>query len=359
MVVAADGSDAWKVTPPSFRFDLSIEEDLIEEVARMVGYDEIPAVPELAAGALGAATEEQLDESRLADVLVTRGYSEVVTYSFIDPDLAELINPGAPQERLANPISRELAVMRRSLWPGLLLAAAKNLSRQQERVRIFELGTQFEATADGAVESSILAGLACGPRWPEHWSGNRRSVDFFDLKGDVEALVALTHRQTDLNFVAAEHPALRPGRSARITLRESEIGWLGELHPAIQGRLELKQTPIIFAIKTEALMPSRIPAFEAFSKFPSLRRDIAVVVDAEISAEQVLRCVSVAAGGYLQNVNIFDLYRGPGIDSSRKSIGLGLILQDTYRTLTDEDADRTVAAVVDSLGSELGATIRN
>ena len=359
MSVTAKGGNAWQVTPPSFRFDLSIEEDLIEEVARLVGYDNIPAAPEFGISKLGTAREDRVDEDALSDLLVARGYSEIISYTFIDAALGELVNPGVPPERLANPISSDLSVMRRSLWPGLLSAAAQNLSRQQERLRLFEVGPQFETGAEGTTETVVLAGLACGTRWPEHWDLTSDEVDFFDVKSDVEALVDLGGRRSVLKFRAAEHPALRPGRAARVELGGTEAGWLGELHPAAQRVLDLKKTPILFALRLDCMMAAKLPAYQSYSRFPNLRRDLAVVVANDVEAENVVACVRDAAGSNLQNVNVFDLYRGPGIDSSRKSIGLGLILQDSYRTLTDEDADRTVAAVVEHLERELGATIRN
>jgi len=359
MGVTADGGNAWHVTPPSFRFDLEIEEDLIEEVARLVGYDNIPAAPEYGVSTLGRASEDEIDGDAFADLLVTRGYAEIISYSFIDAALGDLINPGAPPERLANPISSDLNVMRRSLWPGLLSTAAQNLSRQQERLRLFEIGPQFEVGVEDTTESMVVAGLACGARWPEHWGQTSDEIDFFDVKNDVEALVDLGRRSSELRFLAAEHPALRPGRAARVELGGTEAGWMGELHPVAQRAFDLKKTPILFALRVESLTKALLPAYQSYSKFPSLRRDLAVVVANDVEAERVVACVRDAAGSSLQNVNIFDVYRGPGIDSSRKSIGLGLILQDSYRTLTDEDADRTVAAVVEHLKSELGATIRN
>ena len=359
MGVTANGGNAWQVTPPSFRFDLRIEEDLIEEVARLVGYDNIPASPEFGVSKLGSASEDVVEEEALADLLVSRGYSEIISYSFIDAALGELVNPGAPPERLANPISSDLSVMRRSLWPGLLSAAAQNLSRQQERLRLFEVGPQFETGAQGTTERMVVAGLACGSRWPEHWDLSSDDIDFFDVKGDIEALVELGGRRSALRFHLDEHPVLRPGRTARVELGGAEAGWLGELHPAAQRALDLKKTPILFALRLDCLTTALLPAYRAYSRFPNLRRDLAVVVENDVEVEAVVACVRDAAGANLQNVNLFDLYRGPGIDSSRKSIGLGLILQDSYRTLTDEDADRMVAAVIEHLDSELGATIRN
>ncbi len=359
MSVAADGRDAWRVTPPSFRFDLEIEEDLIEEVARVVGYDHIPAVPELTMSRLGDSSESRISEDDLADALVARGYAEIVTFSFIDPELGELISPAAPHITLANPLSQELAVLRRSLWPGLTQAAGKNLSRQRDSLRIFEIGTQYLPGANGAVERRVVAGLAVGPVSEEHWDSDPREVDFFDVKGDVECLVAVTARGRSLSFVTSEHPALRPGRSASVMLGSEAVGWIGELHPVISQKLELKKPAIVFSLQIEKLLDARLPVYRSYSKFPSLRRDLAVVVPIDVSADALKQCVTIAAGTALQNVKVFDVYRGPGIDSSRKSIGLGLILQDTSRTLTDEDADRTVATVVEHLQSELGATIRN
>jgi phenylalanyl-tRNA synthetase beta chain len=359
MSVAGDGHGAWRVTPPSFRFDLQIEEDLIEEVARVVGYDHIPAVPELTMIRLGDSSESRINEDDLTDALVARGYAEIVTFSFINPELGELISPNAPHLALANPLSQELAVLRRSLWPGLIQAAGKNLSRQRDSLRIFEIGTQYLPGANGTVERRIVAGLAVGPASEEHWDSDPRELDFFDVKGDVECLVAVTARDDSLSFVASKHPALSPGRSASVMLGGEAIGWIGELHPAIGHKLELKKTALVFSLQLEKLLDARLPVYRSYSKYPSLRRDLAVVVPIDVSADALKQCVTVAAGSALQNVKVFDVYRGPGIDSSRKSIGLGLILQETSRTLTDEDADRTVATVVEHLQSELGATIRN
>jgi len=359
MRVDEQSSGNWHVSPPSFRFDLSIEEDLVEEVARLVGYDSIAAVPERTMSRLGTATEHRVDESAIADLLVARGYSEIVSYSFVDPRLAELINPDAPHERLENPISQELAVMRRSLWPGLIQAAVKNLSRQRDRLQLFEIGTQFLPGSEQVLERRVLAGLVAGPRYAEQWGLGRQDADFYDVKGDLEALCELTGRQADLRCEGGAHPALRPGRTATIRLGSEQAGWIGELHPRVQQAADLKIPVVLFAIGLNYLLDARLPAYAPFSRFPSLRRDLAIVVANEVSAQALSACVSAAAGENLQNVIVFDVYRGPGIDSSRKSVGLGLILQDTSRTLTDEDADRTVAAVVEHLQRELGATIRN
>ena len=348
----------WRVTPPGFRFDLRIEEDLFEEVARMIGYDNIPVTPELSAGHLGTATESRVTEDRLADLLAARGYSEIISYSFVDEELENAINPGTATAKLANPISKDLSVMRRSLWPGLLKTATQNLSRQQNRMRLFEMGAQFSVVAKKIVETHVLAGLVAGSRWPEHWDFDATAADFFDVKADIEAIFQLTGRLDELQFSAAEHPALRPGQTARLRLAGEHIGWLGALHPVLEHRLELRTNVILFALRLEETLQSALPNFRAYSKFPSVRRDIAVVVDENISVDRIIESVRQNAGDMLQNVMIFDVYRGKGIDSSLKSVALGLILQDTSRTLTDADADHTVSSVTEHLGRALGATIR-
>ena len=348
----------WRVTPPGFRFDLRVEEDLFEEVARMIGYDNIPVTPELSAGHLGTATESRVTEDRLADLLAARGYSEIISYSFVDEELENAINPGTAMAKLANPISKDLSVMRRSLWPGLLKTATQNLSRQQNRMRLFEMGAQFSVVAKKIVETHVLAGLVAGSRWPEHWDFDATAADFFDVKADIEAIFQLTGRLDELQFSPAEHPALRPGQTARLRLAGEHIGWLGALHPVLEHRLELRTNVILFALRLEETLQSALPNFRAYSKFPSVRRDIAVVVDENISVDQIIESVRENAGDMLQNVMIFDVYRGKGIDSSLKSVALGLILQDTSRTLTDADADHTVSSVTEHLGRALGATIR-
>ncbi len=348
----------WRVTPPGFRFDLRVEEDLFEEVARMIGYDNIPVTPELSAGHLGTATESRVTEDRLADLLAARGYSEIISYSFVDEELEDAINPGTAMAKLANPISKDLSVMRRSLWPGLLKTATQNLSRQQNRMRLFEMGAQFSVVAKKIVETHVLAGLVAGSRWPEHWDFDATAADFFDVKADIEAIFQQTGRLDELQFSPAEHPALRPGQTARLRLAGEHIGWLGALHPVLERRLELRTNVILFALRLEETLQSALPNFRAYSKFPSVRRDIAVVVDENISVDRIIESVRENAGDMLQNVMIFDVYRGKGIDSSLKSVALGLILQDTSRTLTDADADHTVSSVTEHLGRALGATIR-
>ena len=357
MRVTARG-DGWQITPPSFRFDITIEEDLVEEVGRMVGYDRIPATPALATERLGVATERSVPSDRLEDMLVARGYSEAISYSFIDAEFEAAVNPGSDPIALANPIASDMAVLRRSLWPGLLAAARLNLNHQRQRLKLFELGPQFAASGTGVEQTTVLAGVAVGGRGPEHWGGAAPEVDFFDVKGDVEALLQLTGRSNEFRFEAATHPALCPGRTARIVLGEQTVGWLGGLHPDLQPRLDKKRSAVLFALRLDTTFAARAPAFRSYSRFPSIRRDLAVVVDEAVSAETLRNVTKRAAGEQLQHLVVFDVYRGKGVDTRRKSVALGLILQDVSRTLTDEDADKTMRSVMLQLERELGATIR-
>jgi phenylalanyl-tRNA synthetase beta chain len=357
MKVAKRGK-GWSVTPPAFRFDVRIEADLIEELARLVGYDDIPAVAGTGSSDLGDASERRVTELVIADTLVARGYSEAITYSFIDAASEDVVNPGATVVRLANPISSDMSVLRRSLWPGLLRVAHQNQAHQLPRQRLFEIGTQFAADAGKVVETRVVAGLAAGELWPEHWDLERRDTDFFDVKGDVECLLESTGRTREFAFVRATHPALLPNQCARIRRGDDDVGWIGALHPRVQKHFDLKSTIVVFALQVEKTFAAQVTSYSQLSKFPSVRRDLAIVVDEAVTARALVEHVEAAAGKLLREVRVFDLYRGQGVDSSRKSLGVGLILQEASRTLTDEDADRTVESVLHRLEHELGATIR-
>jgi phenylalanyl-tRNA synthetase beta chain len=350
--------DGWHVTPPSFRFDVTIEEDLVEEVGRIYGYDAIPATPGQAVAHLGAASERLVDADRIADLLAARGYAETISYSFTDAELEALIEPGAQPVELANPISSELAVLRRSLWPGLVHAARRNVAHQLQRLRLFEIGPRFAPHGTGVAQASVVAGLALGTRAPEHWDGAGPEVDYYDVKGDVEAVLRLTGAFGEFRFEAATHPALLPGRTARVWRGERPVGWLGALHPELAKRIDKKRGAIVFSLELDALNPAAVPAYEPFSRFPSIRRDLAIVVDVGVSADALTKAARAAGGDVLKQVLVFDVYRGKGVDSGRKSVGLGLIFQDDSRTLTDEDADQKMRCVTQQLEREFGATIR-
>lgn len=350
--------EGWSARPPAFRFDITIEADLIEEVARIYGYDNLPEANLAEPLPFVPSSEGRVSPERLKDVLVGRGYREAITYSFVDPALHERLSGDRQALRLANPISSDLAVMRTTLWPGLIQVLKSNLSRQQERVRIFETGLRFLREADEIKQETMLAGLWYGDREPEQWGSQARPVDFYDLKADVEATLALTGRS--FVFEAGQHPTLHPGQCARIRVTEGRhIGWLGALHPAHARALSLPKAPLLFEILVEAAFRAKIPAFEAVSRYPSLRRDISFVVDEGTSAAQILDCVRGEAPERLRDAFVFDVYRDQGIDSGRKSIALGLILQDNCRTLTDGEADAIVDEIRHALVTKLRAKIRD
>jgi phenylalanyl-tRNA synthetase beta chain len=355
-VTAVD--DGWQVIPPTYRFDIAIEADLIEEIGRVYGYDRLPLQPLIGALDIQPLSETALSVQQVAKVLVARGYQEAVTYSFVDPDFQSVVNPGMQAIALANPISTEMSVMRTSLWPGLLKAAAYNLNRQKNRLRFFEHGLRFFMEGNVIKQDIVLAGLLSGSRLPEHWTGVSEPADFYDIKGDVEAILALTGRAGDCHFVAATHPALHPGQCAAIRLHGRDIGWVGRVHPLLAGQHDLEPATLLFQLEFAALKEGSLAKFSSISRYPSIRRDLAVVVDDAVTVDDLCREVRSAAGALLKELVIFDVYQGKGIETGRKSIAFGLILQDSSRTLTDQDTESLVARVTQQLGDTFGATLR-
>ena len=357
MQVAGAG-DILGVIPPSYRFDITIEQDLIEEVGRIHGYDNIPRSDARMPQRPQPVTERAVTRERLRLLLVDRGYQETITYSFVDPRLQRLMFPMRSALTLENPLSAELGEMRISLWPGLVEALRFNLRRQQERVRIFEVGTRFEVESGVLSESQAIAGLITGPALPEQWAVENRAADFYDLKSDVEALFALTGRQAAISYVAQAHECLHPGRSAAILDRNQRVGWLGQLQPEIARKLEIRDPPWIFELAIDPSFRSEVPVFKEISKFPAIRRDLAVVVDESVTLDELRESVNLAAKGLLRELAVFDVYRGQGVEPGRKSIALSLILQETSRTLTDGEADAVIAAVIERVKGDLKAGIR-
>jgi phenylalanyl-tRNA synthetase beta chain len=349
----------WTVTPPSCRFDIRREVDLIEEIARIHGYDRLPSRRPRMDMAASPVPESDIGESRLRAGLIDRDYQEVVTYSFVDPGIQALIDPQLSPARLANPISAEMAVMRTSLWPGLLQTILYNQNRQQTRARFFELGRAFLPQGQDFHEEPMLAGAVYGEAMEEQWGAPRRAVDFHDVKADVEALLVLAGIGQAVRFRPGQHPALHPGQTAEIHLEDnSRIGLLGVLHPGVQSRLGLDRPVVLFELKLAALRNGKIPIFLEFSRFPSIRRDLAILVDESTPAQTVLDCVQKAAGSLLVNLELFDEYRGKGIDSGRKSLALGLTLQDSSRTLNEDDVEQVMTQVMTALQTGLGARQR-
>jgi phenylalanyl-tRNA synthetase beta chain len=356
------GESTWLVTPPPWRFDVAIEEDLIEEVARLHGFDDVPETVQPSRQPIAPYTETRVRTDAAADVLVQRGYFEAITYSFIEPALQELFAPGTAALTLANPISTDLATMRASLWPGLAAALASNQRRQQARVRLFETGRKFIVRngQDTHEEVPVIAGIAGGAAQPEQWGVPRTAVDFFDVKADVEALLSATGALEEFRFEPAPHPALHPGQSARIVRGDDvHVGWIGRLHPDVERQLDLTYSALVFELEVEGALRAVIPHFAEVSRFPAVRRDLAVVVAEAVAVQQLLDCVHAAAGDALRETVVFDIYRGAGIETGRKSVAIGLNLQDVSRTLTDDETDAIVARVVSDLERECSATIRD
>ncbi|ROR32562.1 phenylalanine--tRNA ligase subunit beta [Inmirania thermothiophila] len=351
--------EGWEVVPPSRRFDIAIEEDLVEEVARVRGYDRVPeALPAMPAAML-PCPEGRVALARVRAALVDRGYQEAITFSFVDPAVQAVLDPGRAPLRLANPISSEMAVMRTTLWAGLLGALRHNRNRQRERVRLFEVGLRFLPGEEGLVQEPMVAGVAAGDALPEQWGEPRRPVDFYDVKADVEALLSLTGWNQEVMFVPEHHPALHPGQSARIERAGRTVGWMGALHPAAERELDLKGGAILFELSLATLEETGIPRFRPISRHPAIRRDLAVVVDEATPAAAVAGVVREAAGELLVGLTVFDVYRGKGIEPTKKSLALGLTLQAQARTLKDEEVDAVMERVTRLLGERLGAALRD
>jgi phenylalanyl-tRNA synthetase beta chain len=349
----------WDVTPPSFRFDIGIEADLIEEVARIVGYNEIPERDALAPQQFHPLPENRPREQSVLEALAARGYQEAITFAFVDPALQEKLFPGVAGVGLSNPISSDMSVMRVSLWPGLIRAALENQRRQQDRIRLFEHGTRF---GPGPVqEADSLAGIAVGSRLPEQWGlprDMRAPVDFFDVKGDLEALLAGTGIREPFRYERETLSCLHPGRTARLFRGERAVGWLGELHPSLVRELEFTYPPVLFELDFEGALSVELPDYREVSRFPQVRRDLSVVVDEQVALSALAERVTLASSSLLRDLRFFDVYRGPGVEAGRKSVALGLIFQDISRTLTDEDVERLIAAIVADLRVSLNAQLR-
>ncbi|MBM4196506.1 MAG: phenylalanine--tRNA ligase subunit beta [Gammaproteobacteria bacterium] len=359
MTVATEAG-GWLATPPAARFDIEREEDLIEEVARVVGYDSIPSTPGRSPVHPAAADEIPAARDSLVAALIARGYQEAITYSFVEPGLASRLGARpVPELVLSNPISADLAVMRQSLWPGLLKALGGNLARQQDRVRLFEIGTRFVAEESGGyLEDQSLAFAIAGSRYPTQWGTPSESGDFYDAKAVVEALLQLSGAAERVQFLPAEHPALHPGRTAALVDKSGNTqGLLGELHPVHALALELPGV-LLFECSLDFLCRRHRPAYVPVSRFPAIHRDIAVVVPREVPAAAILQCVRQVATSIVQSARIFDIYTGRQMAASEKSVAIGLILQDTSRTLTVEDADDILGKVIGALRRDLKARIR-
>jgi len=351
-------SEGWNITPPGCRFDIEIEADLLEEVGRIYGYNNLPNSSLLMRSELGKAEEAILPIARVEDLLVDRGFQEAITYSFVDEDIQNTIAPDDEFIRLKIPISSELSVMRTTLWCGLLNAALYNTKRQQSRVRLFETGLRFIKKDNETVQQKMLSGLMLGDVCSEQWTEKSRKVDFFDLKGDLEALLQLS--DCEVNFKAAKHPSLHPGQSAEILNTEGQfVGVMGMLHPTLEKKLGFETPVFLFELDQELVFKKAIPKFEVLSKFPSVRRDMALLVEEKVTAAEVIDCINSCDEKVIKEVKIFDIYRGEGVVEGSKSVALSLILQDSTQTLTDSEIDAIFNKVLDALSITINAKLRD
>ena len=351
-------ADGWQISPPGFRFDIAIEADLIEEIARIYGYNNLPSSSLLMRSELSTATEAVLDIDRVKDLLVDRGYQEAITYSFVDEDIQKAVAPETDVIRLKNPISSELAVMRTTLWCGLLKAALYNTNRQHNRVRLFESGLCFNKIDGETQQQKMLAGLVLGDAYSEQWGEKSRKVDFFDIKADIQALFSLTG--CEVQYVSAQQSALHPGQTAEIIAADGKkIGWLGMLHPNLEKQLGFDAPVFLFELDQKLVLNKHIPVFKALSKYPSVRRDLALIVKEDITASEIINCIKSSAETVLQEVIIFDVYRGKGVEEGSKSIALSLIMQDDTQTLTDSEIDAIVGRLLALLNNEKNAKLRD
>jgi phenylalanyl-tRNA synthetase beta chain len=341
------------VTPPSYRFDIAIEEDLIEEVARVHGYEKIQPAPIQARMSILPLVEAQRPLAKLRQTMVLRDYQETINYAFVDEAWERDLCGNTTPVALKNPIASQMSVMRSSLLGGLLNVLRTNLARKQPRVRLFEVGGCFATEAGNYVQHECLAGLAYGAALAEQWGQAARSVDFYDLKADLEALFA----PNALDFEAHVHPASHPGRSARILLNNKCIGWIGELHPQWIQQFDIPQAVVWFEVELEALLAAKIPLASEVSKFPPVRRDLAVVVDENVAVQSLLLALKESKAPFVVELGLFDVYRGKGVEDGKKSLAFRVLLQDTQKTLNEIEIDQSIARLVAVL-QQHGAQMR-
>ena len=349
-------TDQWLCTAPSWRFDMGREADLIEEVARLYGYDNVPAAPLGGLGSTRGQPETVAPVALLKQRLASRGFNEAITFSFVSPEWQRLIDPALDPVALRNPISADLAVMRTSLLPGLFGAAAHNIKRQRPRVRLFETGLRFLPGAK-LEQKPTLALLMCGSRAPEGWSNRADSVDFYDMKGEVQALLAGIDEP--IGFRAAVRSGLHDGQTAEVSVGEQVVGVVGRVHPTTARALDLPDQTFVAELDLAAITGRGIPDYEDISRYPEIRRDIAVVVDRAIPAADVLVEARAAAGPGLSDAVIFDVYEGDAVADNEKSLAVGLTFRDQSRTLTDQEISDALSQVIVSLGEKLGARLRH
>ncbi len=348
-----EGAD-FVVTPPSSRFDLAIEEDFVEEAARMHGYDAIPAAPAPHVQHMLADPESRRSPMALKRMLVDLDWQEIVTFSFVDSAMEAALSPAAQPVRVLNPIASQMDVMRTSLLPGLIATLQTNLNRKESRIRIFEVGRTFLHAAAGYAQPVRLGGLAYGSALPEQWGEPPRDVDFYDVKGDLETLVAPRSLRTE----RGEHPALHPRRSASVVIDGIAEGWLGELHPRLVRQFGLPRAPVVFELAAASLSVLPVPAGKPVSRLPIVRRDLGLIVDEAVPVQALLDALDQAKPPHVEAIRLFDVYRGAGLTEGKKSLAILVLMQDTSRTLTDADIAATESLLLAIARDKFGATLR-
>jgi phenylalanyl-tRNA synthetase beta chain len=359
MDVTKSDDNTWQVTVPSYRFDVSIEADLIEEIARVYGYQRLPVSHTHAQLAAHAPAESMILLATIKQVLVDLGYQESINYSFVNPELQQRLLPQAKAIDLANPLAAELSQMRVSLWPGLLTSLRYNQYRQQHSVRLFETGLTFTQTEEGLTQLNTLAGLIAGHVEQDSWQTDARDYDFFDIKGDITRLLQLTRDTARYVIERGEHPALHPGQCASITVDGQVIGYFGALHPNLVQELELTGPVFLFELSLAQVQQRALPEYRPLSKFPEVERDLSFIVDDAVSAQAVIDAVWSSEQPWLQTVRIFDVYQGKDFAPGTKSVAIKLTFQHAQRTLSDEDIDGAVTRIIDSLINQLHIQLRD
>ncbi|MCG8611464.1 MAG: phenylalanine--tRNA ligase subunit beta [Pseudomonadales bacterium] len=349
--------DGWKVCVPSYRFDISIEVDLVEEIGRVYGYNNLPVTNPVGSLALRESPERVTAVEVIADQLIATGYQEVVTYSFVDPVVQGRLTPQKESIPLANPISSDMSNMRTTLWAGLLKTLSYNQKRQQPRMKLFETGLSFERVSGEIVQTDKLAGLLCGQREVENWCNSKGSYDFFDAKSDLEVL--FRKLGGGFEFIKGENPALHPGQCAEIRKNDKTVGFLGALHPSVQKSLDLNGPVYLFELCLNEIVEGKLPKFKEFSKFPEVRRDLAIIVNTDVQYATVESLIAENAGELLTGIRLFDVYQGDNIGSGKKSLAIGITWQHPTRTLNDEEITETFDQVIKVLSDRLDATLRS
>ncbi len=358
--------DYWLVTPPDFRFDIKLDVDLVEEVARIYGYDNLPVKSISSVAKMPALPENRLSEIQIKRTMVALDYHEVINYSFVDPKVQQLLEPEQKTLSLSNPISEDLSQMRVSLWTGLCQSLVYNQNRQQSRIRLFESGTRFVFDdQDNLQQQAVFAAISSGSCYPEQWGADKlgdsrdRAVDFYDMKSDLENILALGGQGAYYRFVREKHPALHPGQSARIYKGNRAVGWIGALHPKLMKTLQIKSQAFVFEVELDTILEARLPQFEILSKYPAIRRDIAIIVDAHVETAQIIATIKEHMGENLIEVFLFDVYTGSTVDNNKKSLAIALNLQNKQRTLQVDEVDQAIDNLLQVLEKEYQARLRD